>query len=181
MRQRLPLMGLTVIGGLLTAKILEVAGTTGEGELSTTDLLRYVPIIVGLAGNVGIQSSTILVRGFATGEVDADRELSVVNSEVLTGTMIGLLCGIVTAGVAVFSEASEAGLAVSFATAIGIAIAIAVAWAALLGCLVPLGCRRLGIDPAIVAGPFLITMSDVSGTAIFMTVGHLIVSAGAAG
>jgi magnesium transporter len=180
-RQRLPLMGLTVIGGLLTAKILEFAGATSEGGVSTTDLLRYIPIILGLAGNVGIQSSTILVRGFATGEVGANRELSVVGSEVSTGAVIGVLCGLVTAGVSVFSEATDTGLAWVFAAAIGSAIAIAVTWAALLGCLVPLGCHRLGVDPAVVAGPFLITMSDVSGTAIFMGIGHLIVSLGTGG
>jgi magnesium transporter len=176
-RQRLPLMGLTVLGGLFTAKILELAGAGGGGEeVSTTDLLRYIPIILGLAGNVGIQSSTILVRGFATGEVGSSRELPVVVSEVATGATIGILCGLVTALVSIFTEAGPDGPAFLFATAIGVAISIAVTWAALLGCIVPLGCHRLGVDPAVVAGPFLITMSDVSGTAIFMLVAHFIVT-----
>jgi magnesium transporter len=178
-RQRLPLMGLTVLGGLLTAKILELAGAGGGGaEVSTVDLLRYVPIILGLAGNVGIQSATILVRGFATGEVALDREFAVVRSEVATGSTIGLCCGLATACVSAFTEANEHGPAWLFAVAIGVAILIAVTWAALLGCLVPLGCHRFGVDPAVVAGPFLITMSDVSGTGIFMLVAHLIVSFG---
>jgi len=184
-RQRLPLMGLTVVGGLATAKVLDLSIGATQGATAPTspilDTLRYVPIILGLAGNVGIQSSTILVRGLATGEVTAERERAVLGSEVATGVIVGLLCGVVTAVVALFLEA-DAGLAWSFAFALGLAITIAVSWAALLGCVVPIACRRTGIDPAIVAGPFLITLSDLSATAIFMLVAQAVRSlAGGAG
>lgn len=178
-RQRLPLMGLTVLGGLATAKVLDwsiglAASSTAVGEPSSIlDTLRYVPIILGLAGNVGIQSSTILVRGLATGEVMPDRERAVLASEVTTGVIVGTLCGIVTGVVALFLEAGD-GLAWSFGAALALAITIAVSWAALLGCVVPIVCRRIGIDPAIVAGPFLITLSDLSATAIFMVVAQVV-------
>ncbi len=172
-RQRLPLMGLTVLGGLMTAKVLDLA-LAGAGE--GADVLRYVPIVIGLAGNVGIQSSTILVRGMATGEVLPEREFSVLGRELLTGLTIGVLCGLLTTSVAAVLEGDD-GLAITFGLAVGAAIAIAVAWAALIGCLVPILCRRAGIDPAIVAGPLLITLSDLSGTAIFMIVAHLVMSA----
>ncbi|QDU64974.1 magnesium transporter [Engelhardtia mirabilis] len=175
-RQRLPLMGLTVVGGLASAKILALAGAGGGEGITSGDVLRYVPTILGLAGNVGIQSSTIIVRGFATGEVRADRELSVFGSEVATGATIGLVCGLATALVATFSEAASGELALAFASAIGIGIAIAVTWAAALGCVVPMACHRIGVDPAVVAGPFLITMSDVSGTAIFVAVVQALVN-----
>ena len=58
------------------------------------------------------------------------------------------------------------------------AIAVAVTWAALLGCVVPILCQRMGIDPAIVAGPFLITLSDISGAAIFIGVAMLTLKVG---
>ena len=172
-RQRLPMMGLTVVGGLLTAKILDLAMTSTSDE---ADVLRYVPIVIGLAGNVGIQSSTIFVRGLATGEVTPEREVQVLVKEVMTGGAIGLLCGGVTAAVASAIEA-EAELALGFGVAVGVAIAIAVTWAAMIGCLVPILCRRVGFDPAIVAGPLLITVSDLSGTAIFMAVAYLLLRA----
>lgn len=174
-RQRLPLMALTVVGGLISAKILEVAGAGQDEGISTGDVLRYVPTILGLAGNVGIQSSTILVRGFATGEVSSEREVDVFVTEVATGATIGLLCGLVTAIVATFTEAASGELALAFACSIGIGIAIAVTWAAALGCLVPMTCHRMGVDPAVVGGPFLITLSDVSGTAIFVAVAQALV------
>ena len=166
---RMPLMAVTVLGGLLTAWILDKVLTgTGETPNQSIDLLRYVPIVIGLAGNVGVQSSTILVRAFATGEVEPDREFKVLRAEVLVGFLIGLICGAATAVVAGFLEASTHGSL--FGPVVGAAIAIAVTWAALLGCLIPMACRRIRIDPAIVAGPFLIAVSDVSGTALYLGV-----------
>ena len=167
-------MGFTVLAGLASAKILAVVlGSSAEagGENTQQAILRYLPLIVGLAGNVGIQSSTIFVRGFATGEVEPDREWSVFGSEWTVGSIIGVLCGLATwlvAGLIEGSGPSGLGLAV------GVAVIAAVAWAAMLGGLVPIACRRLGIDPAIVAGPFLIAMSDVSGSVIYILVARAI-------
>jgi len=174
-RQRMPLMGLTVLGGLASAKILALALGEGAeasvGEGTSQAILRYLPLIVGLAGNVGIQSSTIFVRGFATSEIDAEREWTVFRAEWITGSLIGLLCGAATWAVAgAIESAGPEGLGM----AVGVAVVAAVAWAALLGGLVPIACRRLGIDPAIVAGPFLIALSDVSGSAIYILVARAI-------
>ena len=169
-RARLPLQGLTVLGGLVTAWIIaRFLGDSSKG----TDLLRFIPIIIGLAGNVGIQASTILVRAFATGEVEPDREASVLASETLVGLVIGLLCGATTSAFLLLT--GDGDEAMRFAFAIGAAIACAVTWAAFLGCVVPMTCRRTGIDPAVVAGPFLITVSDISGTALYLGVAGLVV------
>jgi magnesium transporter len=169
-RARLPLQALTVLGGLVTAWIIsQVLGETNKDA----DLLRFIPIIIGLAGNVGIQASTILVRAFATGEVEPEREGSVLASETMVGLVIGLLCGLATTGVLLGTEQGEDSE--RFALAIGAAIASAVTWAAFLGCVVPMVCRRVGIDPAVVAGPFLITISDISGTALYLGVAGLVV------
>ena len=173
-RQRMPLMVLTVLGGVCSAKILAyftgsaatVAGVTPA--VATSDILRYLPLIIGLAGNVGVQSSTVLIRGFATGEIEKSRELRVFGAEIAVGLLIGLLCGIV---VTVASSALENGQVLSaFGFSVGAATALAVSWAALLGCLTPLGCRKIGVDPAIVAGPFLISFSDVTGSLIYIVI-----------
>jgi magnesium transporter len=173
--QRLPLMGLTVLGGMTTAHILDWAlGSVDEAH----DTLRYVPTVLGLAGNVGLQSSTILVRGLATGEIEPERRSAVFGQEVLTGTLIGCLCGLATLLIAALTEGSPGAPAWAFGNAMGVAIAIAVAWSAFLGCLVPTTCDRLGLDPAIVSGPFLTALSDVSGTGFFMLVAHTMLGAG---
>jgi magnesium transporter len=169
-RQRLPLMGVTVLGGLASAKLLSLVVPPEQAGGDFGAVLRYLPLIVGLAGNVGVQSSTILVRAFATQEVERDRELSVLGSEVAVGGIVGLACGALTFPVAGLLEANWA-----LGAAVGVAIVAAVAWAALLGCVVPMGCRRLEIDPAVVAGPFLICLSDVSGVGIYIVVASLLI------
>jgi len=175
-RHRIPMQALTVVGGLLTARILEWA-LPDSIQGPSSDVLRYLPIIIGLAGNVGIQSSTVLVRAFATGEVTKEREWPVLLSEVLVGLTIGLLCGAVTFLISAHMEGSG-GPDFGFGGAVGVAIFLAVTWAAMVGCLVPMLCQRLGIDPAIVAGPFMITLSDISGAAIFIGVAHLMLGIG---
>jgi len=164
-RQRMPLMALTVLAGLGSAKLLGALGSDDGGGDGA--VLRFLPLIIGLAGNVGIQSSTILVRGFATGEIERERERSVLAAEWLVGVIIGILCGVATWLVAGRIESTgPEGLGL----AVGVAVAVAVTWAAFLGAAIPLACRRLGLDPAIVAGPFLIALSDLSGAAIYIVV-----------
>lgn len=171
-RQRMPLMAVTVLGGLLSAKILELFLQEG-GSGGTSTILRFLPLIIGLAGNVGIQSSTILVRAFATGEVEPKRELSVLIAEVLVGMSIGVICGGLTAFFASYMDSGS--LLDPTGGAVGLAIVTAVTWAAVLGCVVPMSCRRLRIDPAIVAGPFLVCLSDISGSAIYIVVARKLI------
>ena len=168
-RQRMPLMGVTVVGGLASAKMMELfmqAGADAAGGI-----LRYLPLIVGLAGNVGVQISTILVRGFATGEVDQDRDREVFLTEFSVGAIIGLICGLATFLVASWMEGNGA-FDWTLGLSVGIAVQASVAWAAALGGLVPMLCRRLKIDPAIVAGPFLIALSDISGVVIYIVIAN---------
>ena len=94
--------------------------------------------------------------------------MSVLGSETLVGLIIGLICGLATFLVtATWKE-------LDIAIAIGVAITCAVTWAAFLGCAVPMICRRIGIDPALIAGPFLITVSDISGTSLYLGVALLL-------
>ena len=174
-RQRLPLMGVTVAGGLASAQLLgEFMGPGTESPINEA-ILRYLPLIVGLAGNVGVQTSTILVRGFATGEVEQDREAEVFRSEVAVGALIGALCGLVTFLFAAWLEGSL-GQGTTLGLSVGTAVFVAVTWAAALGGAVPMMCRRMEIDPAVIAGPFLITLSDISGVAIYMVVADQMLS-----
>ncbi len=174
-RRRLPVMLVTVLGGLVSARLigLVLPEEVGAGS-GAAAVLRYIPIVIGLAGNVGIQSSTILVRAFATGEVAPERELSVLRAEVVIGAILGAICGAASAGVATWFESGAVWLGEThplvFGTVLGAAIALAVTWSSMLGCVIPMLCRRVGIDPAIVAGPFLICLSDISGSAIYVLV-----------
>ncbi|HRV82522.1 MAG TPA: magnesium transporter, partial [Planctomycetota bacterium] len=175
-RQRMPLMVLTVAGGLTSAKLLayftassaSVAAGANHPAIQFSDILRYLPLIIGLAGNVGVQSSTILIRGYATGEIEKQREFRVLMGELTVGLLMGFLCGL---AVAVTSSWIEQGVWLGgFGLSVGIATTLAVGWATFLGCVVPTGCRWIGVDPAIVAGPFLISFSDVTGSLIYIMI-----------
>lgn len=163
-RSRLPLMGITVLSGLLSAKVLSVFLGDSEGGPGSSDILRYLPLIIGLAGNVGVQSSTVLVRAMALGELEGSRQRAMLRHETSVGLTVGLICGLVITGVVMWLEPGQLGLAV------GLATLIAVAFSATLGTTVPVACQRVGIDPAIVAGPFLICLSDIAGSVMFVWV-----------
>jgi magnesium transporter len=171
--QRLPLHALTVLGGLVSAWALRHAPGLEAGQSSAADLLRYVPILVGLGANVGVQSSTILVRAFATNEVEARRMPRVIAAEVLVGALTGSLCGAACYFIAGNVEGATPE-AWRLALSVALALQAGLTWAALVGCLVPLACRRIGIDPAVAAGPVLILLSDVGAGALLVLAAHAI-------
>jgi magnesium transporter len=178
-RSRLPVQALTVAGGLVSAWILRhLLGEPGP-SIGNADLLRYVPIIIGLAANVGIQTATVLVRGFATGEVPRERERAAALGEIATGVVMAALVAAATVLVAGFVEGGHAA-ARRLLVSVGVAVFVCVSWASALACAIPIACRRAGWDPAIAAGPFLIALSDVSSAALYLVVARALADLGAA-
>jgi magnesium transporter len=157
-------MGITIISGLLSAKVLRMFLEGAGGDPGPSDILRYLPLIIGLAGNVGVQSSTVLVRAMALGELEGSRQRAMLRRETSVGLSVGAICGALITLVVLWLEPGRLGLAV------GIATLIAVAFSAVLGTSVPVACQKIGIDPAIVAGPFLICLSDIAGSVLFVVV-----------
>ena len=129
-------------------------------------LLYFIPLIGGMAGNVGSQSSTIMVRGFATGEVDPRRPTRVLGGEMILAVIIGLLSGLLVglATTIVYHDTWWLGLVV------GIALPCAICVAALAGTLVPFFCQAIKVDPAYASGPFLLTMNDIAAYVIYFAV-----------
>jgi magnesium transporter len=144
----------------------------GESLQAVISIAFFIPVINGMGGNVGLQSSTVVVRGLATGEVSMSRILNVILKEVLVGVMIGVICGAAVAGFALLThENLELGLAVGIAMFCGITVA------ALTGTAVPLFCEKLGIDPALAAGPFITMLNDITCLTIYLTTATLLVRA----
>ena len=164
--KRMPWLGVTLVGGMISSYLLNhiLAGQTrGAGPVV------FLPVILGMAGNVGIQSSTMIVRGLATGELDEVSRLRVFSRELGAGLLIGLICGLLTAGVAHVLQGSVQhgiGLAAGFGMWAGIFIAAA------MGTFIPLACHRISVDPAIAAGPFITTMNDIVGVVIYMNIAN---------
>ena len=131
-------------------------------------MILFIPFVIGLAGNVGIQGATIIVRGLATGDIQEDNISHIVKNEILVGTLngiiFGVLCGII------ISLAAETVLNTDplIGLVVGTGIVLAVSVASLVGSLTPIIFINLDIDPAISTGPIVTVANDILGLAIYL-------------
>jgi magnesium transporter len=152
-RIRLPWLFASCIGGIVAFFII---GKFESSILKYAYLAAFIPVIMGMGGNIGTQSSTIVVRGLATGRLNVRDIWSVVFKELSIGAILGLVYGILLGSVAQLRYSMEA-LAVSVALAVVCSMSVA----ALVGSLVPMGFARINIDPAVATGPLVTTAIDI--------------------
>ena len=164
-RLRLPWLLTNLFGGLLTGYLLWTFKVALHDAIV---LITFVPVITGMGGNVGIQSTTITVRGLATGGVDLHRLGRTIFKEVRVGLLMALACGFTLGAIA---EIWHQNPALGFA--VGIAMAVAIVVASLMGTLVPIAFKRLGVDPAVASGPFVTTANDITGILIYLSISTL--------
>ena len=166
-RKRLPWLLITLIGEIIAATIM-------QNYTSVPKFVRmviFIPVIMATAGNVAIQSATILVRGFALGEVKRYRLVSHLAREVGVGVIVGLVCSVLC-GITAAVMQSDPALGI----AIGVSMMCAITVASFNGVMIPLACNAIGIDPAIVSGPFITILNDVLGITIYLSIGSLLLS-----
>ncbi len=136
-------------------------------------LTFFIPLLIGTGGNVGAQSSTVVIRGLTTDEVRMDGALDVVRREGIAGAFLGLMLGvIVTVWAYVLQGSIEVAIAVGFSL---LAISIL---ASVTGSALPFLFQRLGLDPALMSAPFITTAVDVLGILIYLNVASLILQTG---
>ena len=152
-RIRLPWLFASCIGGLFAFFII---GKFESSILKYAYLAAFIPVIMGMGGNIGTQSSTIVVRGLATGRLNVRDIWSVVLKELSIGVILGLVYGALIGAVAQMRY-SMVALAISVALAVISSMSIA----ALVGSLVPMAFARINIDPAVATGPFVTTAIDI--------------------
>jgi len=128
----------------------------------------FVPIVQALGGNVGIQSSTLVVRGIATGEIGSGRLSRLILSELLVGLSIGVLFGIVVGAAAALIREPRLGAVVAAAILSGVFMS------SFTGTVIPLLCNRFGVDPAITAGPFITALNDMICLTIYFSIATLV-------
>ena len=163
-RARLPWLFASFVGGLIAVYMIG----RFEGQLAQlAALAAFIPIIMGMGGNIGTQSSTIIVRGLATGEVDPKEVWSVLWREFATGASLGSIYGLLLGASAKFRfwtiEVGGLQLAWEFPVVVALSICVNMIIAATVGAVIPMFFRRIRIDPAIATGPFVTTSIDVLG------------------
>lgn len=166
-KARLPWLILGLFGGLGSVFILE----NFEGIMATKELRAlffYTPLIAAMAGNVGVQSSAIVVQGLANDQIKGSlisRLIKEISLTLLNGIILSLI-------IIAFGLLINQSLDMSITISVSMILVIVVA--ALIGTSVPIILEKFGIDPAIATGPFITTGNDVIGILLFFYIAKII-------
>ncbi len=162
-KARLPWLLIGLLGGVLTSTVI----SENESEITLIpQIVFFIPLIAAMGGNVGVQSSAIVVQALASSTLQKNiwqrlaRELGV-------GLFNGLICSLVIVG---YSWAIGQGLL--FATAVGSSLLAVVLFASLFGTAIPWILNKYNIDPALATGPFITTTNDVLGLSIYFAIAN---------
>jgi magnesium transporter len=167
-RLRLPWLVTNLFGGVITGYLMWRFKVTLKEVIA---LISFIPVITGMGGNVGGQSATIVVRGFATGRIDFSTLRQVFYKEVRVGLIMGTVCGTVTGLIAFFWHHNPyLGLVV------GLAMVTAMTVAASMGVIATSFFKKIGIDPAIASSPFVQTANDITGILIYFGTATLFIN-----
>lgn len=129
-------------------------------------LASFIPVIVGMGGNIATQSSTIIVRGLATGRVNMNHFFKVIGNEFIVGLVLGVSFGILLGVLTFFQYDSPVYLGL----VVGLSVFGVMTMAATVGSFVPMVLKRFNIDAAIATGPFITTSVDVLGVALYFSI-----------
>ncbi len=159
-RARLPWLITNLFGGLLTGYLMWLFRIALHEVLA---LVTFIPVITAMGGNIGIQSSSIMIRGFAVGRVDFNNLRRILFKEMKIGLIMGIACGVVAGCAAVLWHKDPL-----LGPIVALAMVIAITIAASMGTLIPAFFKKIKIDPAIASGPFVTTANDIVGIVIYL-------------
>lgn len=164
-RARLPWLLIGLVGGVCGAVVIGIY----EADLHIhPEMAFFIPLIAAMGGNVGVQSSAIIVQGLANDSLGLSGMAVRLSKEFLIGMVNGLICaGIILLYNLLFSDSMALSLTVSCA------LLTVIVFAALFGTFIPLILDKYKIDPALATGPFITTMNDILGLFIYFYIGSL--------
>ena len=169
-RIRIPWLLASWVGGIIASYVI---GNFENMLENIIVLASFIPIIIGMGGNVGTQSSTIVVRGMATGRITIGNELTVILKELKVGLLLGVLYGIM---LGVFAGFRFIDTNPMIGAVVGLSICSSMLIATGVGTLTPLVLRKLDIDPAVATGPFVTTSIDILGVILYFLIAGLLLS-----
>lgn len=167
-KNRIPWLIFLMLTSTFTSQIL----TTFEGKLmSCVVLTAFIPMIMGSGGNAGGQTSVTIIRGLATEEIVLKDIFKILFKEL----RVSLLCGAVL-GIATFAKMmlidniilGNNDVSINIAAVVSFTLVVTVIVAKLVGCVLPLFAKRLGLDPAVMASPFITTIVDALSLLIYL-------------
>jgi len=156
---RLPWLVFILFGTLLSGYFLWVYESTLKELLA---LVTFVPVICAMSGNVGVQSTSIVIRGLATGRIDFLNLKKMVLKELVVGIVIGLICAFIGACIGVLWHGN-----MIMGVSIFLAMFITITFAAFTGVLIPVFFKKMKIDPAVASGALVTTSNDLIAINIY--------------
>jgi len=168
-RARLPWLIIGLLGGIVVSAVI---GRFEEDIQINPEMAFFIPLIAAMAGNVGIQSSAIIVQGIASNSLGLESTIRKLGKEVI----VALMNGIILAGILfLYNFFINHNLALTFT--VSSSLLVVIMFAALFGTMIPLFLNRLKIDPALATGPFITTMNDIMGLFIYFLMGRILYGA----
>ena len=159
-RRRVVWLSVLVLASFFTSEVI----AANEAVLKQVVLLAaFIPLLGGTGGNVGAQSSTVVIRGLSTQSISALKPLQAVLREAMAGALLGVLMMIL-----VLPFAWWRGGGALVGVSVGISLLAITTLAATAGAAFPLLFDRMGLDPALMSTPFITTCTDVAGTLIYL-------------
>lgn len=162
-KKRIPWLVLLMLLATFTGMIMSVFENALKAQIILT---AFIPMIMNTAGNSGSQASVTIIHGLSVGEIEYRDTIKVVWKEV----RVALLCGI-TLSVTMFLKCLLLDrLPMDVSLVISLTLIFAVAFAKIIGCLLPIGAKRIGFDPAVMASPFITTIVDALSLLVYFSV-----------
>ena len=165
---RLPWLIITIFGGLMSARVLAHYQDTISANAT---LAMFMPLLAGMGGNVGTQSSTITVRNIATHAIEGQGILRTLVHEISVGLFVGIVCSLIVAFAAYAMNAEYI-----IAIIVGLSMWANIVTAATIGTIAPLFFKKIGVDPAVASAPFITTTIDLTGLSIYFTLATYLIA-----
>ena len=165
-KARLPWLILALLGGFISVKVL---GLFGDAMLKHGDLFFFTPLIAAMAGNVGVQSSAIIVQGLANDTLSGS-----LFNRLIKEVSLSLLNGIILATILFLGSHFILNVDIIIGIIVTIALVSVIIIASLIGTFIPLLLDKFEIDPALATGPFITTSNDICGILIYFSIAKLI-------
>ena len=165
-KARLPWLVLALLGGFISVKVL---GLFEGAILQHANLFFFTPLIAAMAGNVGVQSSAIIVQGLANDALSGS-----LFNRLIKEVSLSLLNGVILASILFLGSHFLLSVEIEIGIIVAIALISVIIIASLIGTFVPILLDKLGIDPALATGPFITTSNDICGILIYFSIAKLI-------
>jgi magnesium transporter len=162
-RIRFPWLTATLVAGIVNSYLIH---SFQDALSKVIALAAFIPVILGMGGNIGGQSAVIVVRGMALGRIDLSHILQVILKEIRVGLLLGFIYGNLLGLLSffLFHTSPMVGFVV------GISICASMLFAVTIGVLYPMFFKKIGIDPAVATHPFVTTSTDLVGILIYFTI-----------